>query len=227
MSKAQITNFYEHPPASGGQPKSLVILLHGLGSNGQDLISLAPLWAQNLPDTLFISPDAPFACDMVPPGYPNSYQWFSLQSRDRAFIQEGIERAEPILEVFIAEQLKRTGVSANKLALVGFSQGTMMSLYTAPRLPYKIAGVLGYSGALFGEEGLVQDPDEFHKIPVHMIHGEADDVVPVTAHAHATEHLTKAGFEVTGHTTPHLTHSIDDHGIESGAAFLKKVLSPN
>ena len=224
MIQRDIANFYEHAPASGTQAKSLVVLLHGLGSNGQDLISLAPAWARDLPNTLFISPDAPFACDMVPPGYPNSYQWFSLQSRDRDFMQEGIENAFPILETFIAQQLKSTGVRADKLALVGFSQGTMMSLYTAPRLPHKIAGVLGYSGALFGEEGLIQDPDEFHHMPVHLVHGEADDVVPVAAHAHASESLEKAGFKVSGHTTAGLAHGIDEQGIQSGGVFLKKLL---
>ncbi len=224
MNNKEISNYYEHPPTLGSQPKSLLILLHGLGSNGQDLISLAPAWAQNLPDTLFISPDAPFACDMTPPDYPNSFQWFSLQSRDPEAIQEGIEIAAPVLETFIAEQLKRTGISADKLALVGFSQGTMMSLYIAPRLPHKIAGVLGYSGALFGEEELIQNPDEFHQPPIHLIHGEADDVVPVIAHAHATDSLQKAGFEITGHTTQGLSHGIDEHGIQSGGNFLQDIL---
>ncbi len=68
----------------------MVILLHGLGSNGQDLISLAPLWAQRIPDAVFVSPDAPFTCDMVPPGYPNAYQWFSLQDRDPRIVLQAV-----------------------------------------------------------------------------------------------------------------------------------------
>jgi phospholipase/carboxylesterase len=214
-----IENYYERGNTSN--PKQLIFLLHGLGSNGQDLISLAPYWQQYAPDALFISPDAPFHCDMVPPGYPNSYQWFSLQSRDKDNIQEGIKIAEPILKDFIEQQRKRFDLSYKNIALVGFSQGTMMSLYTAPRLDETIAGVLGYSGALFGEEAITQDPDEFQKMPIRLIHGEADDVVPVAAWHHANEILKAAGYDISGHTTPGLTHSIDEEGIAKGGEFLK------
>ena len=219
----EIKNYYEHGNTTN--PKQIIFLFHGLGSNGQDLISLAPFWQKDVPDALFISPDAPFACDMVPPGYPNSFQWFSLQSRDRESIGQGITTAFPILESFINEQRGRFDLPLEKVALVGFSQGTMMSLYTAPRLPEQIAGVLGYSGALYGEEAIVQDPDEFVKPPIHLIHGEADDVVPVQAYTHATEALTGADFTVSGHTTPGLTHSIDEKGIQSGGAFLQQILT--
>lgn len=216
---------YEYGPASGGVAKQIVLLLHGLGSNGQDLISLAPYFAKRLPDALFLSPDAPFLCDMVPPGYPNSYQWFSLQSRDPKDMLGGVENAQPILNDLIDQTLEKYGVEADKLALVGFSQGTMMSLYCAPRYDETLAGVLGYSGALIGEEGLVQDPDEYRRPPVRLIHGEADDVVPVVAYHHAKEVLENAGFDVSGHTTPGLVHSIDEAGIDSGAKFLKSVFS--
>ncbi len=212
-----ITNYYE--AGNTTNPKKIIVLLHGLGSNGQDLISLAPYWKVAAPDALFISPDAPFPCDMAPMGY----QWFSLQDRARDKIQSGIEIAFPILEAFINEQRARFNLTLNDVALVGFSQGTMMSLYTAPRLPEPIAGVLGYSGALFGEEALIQDPDEFSKMPIHLIHGEADDVVPVAAFTHAKTNLESANYTVTGHTTPGLTHSIDEEGIASGNAFLQKI----
>lgn len=194
-----------------------------MGSNGQDLISLAPLWAKELPNAIFISPDAPFPCDMVPPGYPNSYQWFSLQNRDPKAMLQGAQHCAPILDEFIDSVLKRYGLSADKLALVGFSQGTMMSLYAGPRYKDKIAGVLGYSGALIGAELLNQKPGSINKVPVHLIHGEADDVVPVEASQMAKDALKAAGFEVSGHTTPGLAHSIDEQGVESGAAFLKSI----
>ncbi len=219
MANGEIERVYEHKAA--GETESLVILLHGLGSNGQDLISLAPIWAQELPKTTFISPDAPFACDMVPPGYPNSYQWFSLQDRDPGKILKGVEMAFPILEGFIASSLEKHAVDPSKLVLCGFSQGTMMSLYAAPRLKYKIAGVLGYSGALVGGSGLSGGAQ---KPPVHLIHGEADDVVPVAAWHDAKKTLEEAGFAVSGHTTPGLPHGIDQDGVESGAKFLKSVL---
>ncbi|MEM7651173.1 MAG: dienelactone hydrolase family protein [Pseudomonadota bacterium] len=214
MTDAPITTIYDHGPEA---PESMVILLHGLGSNGQDLISLAPLWAKELPNTLFLSPDAPFACDMVPPGYPNSYQWFSLQDRDPHVMLQGVEAAAPILDDFITQQLENYSLSADKLALCGFSQGTMMSLYVGPRYKDKIAGVLGYSGAMIGEGGE-------HKIPVHLVHGEADDVVPVEAYHHAKETLEKNGHAVSGHTTAYLQHSINQDGLDSGGNFLKSIL---
>ena len=223
MTNGKIENVYEQP-AIAKKPDSLVILLHGLGSNGRDLISLAPLWARELPDTVFVSPDAPFVCDMVPAGYPNSFQWFSLQDRSPRKMLEGVETAFPILKEFIEAQLKKYAVEPENLVLCGFSQGTMMSLYTAPRLPYEVAGVLGYSGALIGGGPLTDDSETFNKPPVHLIHGEADDVVPVSAWHDARKTLEQAGFTVSGYTTRGLPHSIDDKGIDSGLAFMKSVL---
>lgn len=220
MTYGEITQYYEHLPVSGDPPTSLVLLLHGLGSNGQDLMSLVPAWASGLPNTAFVSPDAPYPCDMAPVGH----QWFSLQEWSPESILSGVENAYPILENFITLQRERFDIPAKNVALVGFSQGTMMSLYAGPRYPNTIAGVLGYSGALVGEEGLIQDPDEFHKIPIHLIHGEADTVVPVKAWHHAKKNLETAGFSVTGHTTPGLLHGIDPKGIDSGLTFLQSVL---
>ena len=212
----EITNTYELVPED--KSDSLVILLHGLGSNGRELISLAPMWGVELPNTVFVAPDAPFACDMVPPGYPDSFQWFSLQDRDPHVILEGVQRAQPILDSFITEQIEKYGVTPEKTVLVGFSQGTMMSLYTAPRYPVQLAGVLGYSGALCGEPGET-------KLPICLVHGEADDVVPIEAYNHARGKLIGAGFRVSGHTPPGLPHCIDQAGIDAGTVFLKENLA--
>ncbi len=209
-----IENYYEF--GNKEQPKQLIFLLHGLGSNGQDLISLAPLWAKSLPNALFISPDAPFPCDMAPMGY----QWFSLQSRDPADMRRGIEIAFPLLTEFMKSQCDRFGLSLSECALVGFSQGTMMSLFTGPRLGSSVAGVLGYSGALLGEDLFLSD-QSYQKPPVCLIHGQADDVVPVEASVHARQVLEGAGFQVSGHTTPGLAHGIDEAGIAAGNQFLK------
>jgi len=218
-----ITNFYTHHSDKNKKPKRIVFLLHGLGPNGQDLISLAPHWASALPDTIFISPDAPYACDMVPAGYPNSYQWFSLQDRHPDKMLAGAKAAFPLLQDFLKEQMDAHDIGADKSALVGLSQGTMMSLYTAPRFAHgTLAGVLGYSGALIGAESLA---DASHKPPVCLIHGEADDVVPMMAYTHAKGALIGAGFTVSGHTTAGLTHSIDEQGIVAGRKFLAQILA--
>ena len=212
-------NTYTHGPVSGNT-KQLVILLHGLGANGQDLLGLAPYLAKSLPDAVFVSPDAPFPCDMAPVGY----QWFSLQEWTAESILRGVQQAAPILKNFIAQQIKKYGVPANKTALLGFSQGTMMSLYAGPRYPERLAGVLGYSGALVWGEG-AEDDHVMHRIPVHLIHGSADQVVPVAAFHQAKKKLEEAGFTVTGGVTPGLLHNIDEAGMRDGAAFLKRVLA--
>ncbi len=211
-------NIYKHGPHSGGKPKSLVILLHGYGSNGEDLISLAPYWERDIPDALFISPDAPFGCEI---GF--GYQWFSLQSWAPLAMMAAADKTSAILNQFIDEQMTEYNIPASKVALVGFSQGTMMSLFVAPRRQEPIAGVLGFSGALLGGEGLIGQP-KISRMPIHLVHGEMDNVVPVGAWLHATETLRQAGFEVSGHTTPGLVHSIDEKGIHEGGEFLKSVL---
>ncbi|MCK5374030.1 MAG: dienelactone hydrolase family protein [Alphaproteobacteria bacterium] len=216
-----ISNYYEHGPQDG-DVKSLVVMLHGVGSNGRDLISLAPMMAQSLSGTMFISPDAPFACDMVPQGYPDSFQWFSLQTRDPQDMLNGVKNVFPLVESFLETLVKRFNVPYGKVVLLGFSQGTMTSLYSAPRLKEKIAGILGYSGALLQDEQTnIQD---LKRMPIRLIHGQADDVVPVQSWDNSMEVLQAHGYEVDGHTTPGLTHSIDQEGIDSGVSFLEKLL---
>ncbi len=141
-------------PASGSKPRQLVVLLHGVGADGHDLIGLAPYWAPALPDAEFVSPDAPFPCDMAPYGR----QWFSLQDRTPNAILGGVRAAAPILDAFLDEALAARGLDASQLALVGFSQGTMMSLYVGPRRAEALAGIIGYSGALIGADTLTATP---------------------------------------------------------------------
>ena len=210
---------YTQEPKSGGKPRQLVVLLHGLGANGMDLIGLARYWESILPEAAFISPDAPFPCDMAPVGY----QWFSLQEWTPESLLKGVETAAPILQSYLDKMLQHYDLEDKNMALVGFSQGTMMSLYAGPRRAKKIGGILGYSGSLIGEAGL-SDP-KIHRMPVHLVHGDADMVVPVQAWQHAKSVLTQNGFDVTGHTTQNLGHGIDDDGIESGADFLSRIFS--
>ena len=210
---------YTYGPASGKPPKQLVVFLHGLGSDGRDLISLAESFAETLPDAVFVSPNAPFPCDMAPMGH----QWFSLQEWTPESILRGVQEAAPILDNFLDEQLEKYGLSDENLVLIGFSQGTMMSLYVGPRRMKQIAGVIAYSGALVWEDDV--DADALRKPPILLIHGNMDPVVPMAAYYHAEKTLKEAGFDVSGGVSMGLMHGIDPRGIESGKKFLKDVFS--
>lgn len=203
-------------PASGAKPKQLVVLLHGLGADGDDLLGLAPILAQALPDAQFVAPNAPEACDMAPYGY----QWFSLREWTYHTMLAGAEKAAPILNDFIDRQLLALGLNDENLALVGFSQGTMMALYTALRRPNCCAAVVGYSGMLLGVELL--DAELQSRPPVCLIHGDQDMVVPYEMLEAAEHGLSAAGLSVESHTAHGLAHGIDERGIQTASAFLRR-----
>jgi phospholipase/carboxylesterase len=207
-----------HPPHAGGPPRQLVVLLHGVGADGSDLISLASYWAPLVPDAEFCAPDAPYPCDMAPFGR----QWFSLQDRSPAAILAGVRATAPILDAFLDDALAERGLASSQLALVGFSQGTMMSLYVAPRRAAPVAGVVGYSGALVGADALARELRS--RPPVLLVHGDADDVVPPSALPLAVSRLEAAGIAVESVLRPGLGHSIDETGLRRGIAFLRRVL---
>lgn len=199
-------------------PEKIVIFLHGLGSDGKDLIALAPYFSDLLPNAIFYSPNAPFPCDMAPYGY----QWFSLQDRNPQKMLQGAEIAAPILNHFIDEKLKIHGLQDSDLFLIGFSQGTMMSLYTAPRRAVPCAGVVGFSGALIGGETLKTDMKS--NPPICLVHGEYDDVVPFAAMEAASNQLTAAGLNVVTQSCPFLGHSIDQMGLQAARGFVQNCL---
>jgi phospholipase/carboxylesterase len=206
------------PPASGGRPSRLVILLHGLGADGNDLIGLAPYWARLLPTAEFLSPNAPFPCDMAPYGY----QWFSVQDRSPAAVLAGVRAAAPFLDAFIDTGLAERGLDDGDLALVGFSQGTMMSLFVGLRRAKPAAGILGFSGRLLAPELLAS---ELRSRPrTLLVHGTGDPLVPYESLAAAEAALTEAGVPVETLTCPGIGHSIDDNGLRRGGSFLKEVL---
>ncbi len=207
------------PPQSGKAPTSVVVLLHGVGADGNDLIGLAPYWAPALPDTEFISPNAPFPFDMAPSGR----QWFSLQDRSPASILAGIQTAAPILDHFLDELLASRGLDGSRLALVGFSQGTMMSLYCGLRRSRAPACIVGYSGALAGAALLAKEIR--CRPPVLLIHGEDDPVVPFAALDTAVKTLTANGVKVESLARPGLGHSIDEEGLQRGGEFLTAALA--
>lgn len=205
------------PPASGAPAKSLVILLHGYGSNGDDLIGLAPHWRPALPHTAFVSPNAPEIC----PGAPDGYQWWGIASLDRNARAAGAARAAPALNEFIDAELAAHGLTEASLALVGFSQGTMMALHVGPRRATPLAGIVGYSGMIADEAALAAAPTH---PPILLVHGDADPMIPITAFHQAKAALTGAGFAVESHVSPRLGHSIDMDGLRLGGAFLSRVL---
>jgi phospholipase/carboxylesterase len=200
-------------PASG-EAKSLVILCHGYGSNGEDLIGLVPHWREALPDTAFVSPNAPFDC----PGAPGGFQWWGFGAGGTR--SDGVKSAAPILNAFIDAELARLGLSDEHLALVGFSQGTMLSLYVGPRRKTQIAGIVGLSGALIETD----DPPITHP-PILLVHGDEDPMVPVDAFHRALATLERQGFEVTSHISPGLGHGVDLAGVTLARRFLTKVLA--
>lgn len=206
-------------PASGGPPRQLVVLLHGVGADGNDLIGLAPYWASLLPEAEFLSPDAPFPCDMAPFGR----QWFSLQDRTPTVLLAGVRATAPILDAFLDEALAARGLDASKLALVGFSQGTMMSLYAGVRRAAAPAAIVGYSGALVGAELLAQEIRV--RPPVLLVHGDADEVVPFAALSHAATALAGAGVPVEQLRRPGLGHGIDEEGLQRGGDFLRNAFA--
>ena len=205
-------------PAYGGAARQLVVLLHGVGADGSDLIGLAPYWAPLLPEAEFIAPDAPFPCDMAPFGR----QWFSLQDRTPAVLFAAVRATAPIVDAFLDAALRARGLDDSRLALVGFSQGTMMSLYVGLRRSLAPAGIVGYSGALVGAETLEQEIRV--RPPVLLLHGDADEVVPPRVQPLAVAALEAAGVPVESLTRPGLGHSIDEVGLQRGGAFLQRVL---
>lgn len=205
-------------PASGGPAKQLIVLLHGLGADGEDLFGLAPELAPSFPHACFISPNAPQACDMAPYGY----QWFSMQDRDPAKLYEGIVKTAPVLNLFLDEALEDLELKPNKLAIIGFSQGSMMALHVAPRRKEKIAGVVGFSGGLVGGEHLGMEI--VSKPPVCLIHGDADPVVPYKLMGASEKILKSLQVPVVAHTRPGLQHGIDGEGLKECINFLKTVL---
>ncbi len=204
----------ELPPRSGGKARQLIVFLHGLGADGNDLIGLADHWAALMPNAHFASPHAPEPCDMAPMGR----QWFSLRTREPAALLEGVKRAAPMLNAYLDAKLAALGLSERALALVGFSQGTMTSLYVAYRRPKGVGAVLGYSGRMIGGERLAEEA--LAKPPTLLIHGDADEVVPVGAIFEAAQALGSAEIPAQWHVSADIGHGIAPDGLEIGGRFL-------
>ncbi|MGH6926687.1 MAG: alpha/beta hydrolase [Dongiaceae bacterium] len=207
-------------PATGGKPRHLVILLHGYGADGNDLLGLAPHWSRLLPDTQFVAPHAPFPCEAAPFGR----QWFGFEGRNESMILAETQTAAALLDSYISAELTRRDVTEGQVALVGFSQGTMMALHVAPRRSRALAGVVGYSGALIAPQLLAAEISS--KPPILLIHGDADPVVPYPSLGVARTALLAVGINVETITRPGMAHAIDEDGLARGGAFLAAAFAP-
>ncbi|TRW15291.1 phospholipase [Glacieibacterium frigidum] len=213
---SKIVNGSSLQPFSGSKPRHIVLLLHGYGSNGADLISLAPHWQRRLPDALFLAPNAPQRCGN------GGYQWWPLSAFTPAALAQGAKAAAPAVDAFIDRKLGQYDLTESDLAIVGFSQGTMMALHVGLRRTRPVAAVVGYAGMLTGAPELSHA--SITTPPVLLVHGSADPVVPVAALHAAKRDLEHLGIVVTAHVSPGGGHSVDPVGLRIGGEFVAKAL---
>jgi phospholipase/carboxylesterase len=203
---------------TAGRADALVVLLHGYGANGQDLIALGHEWRRVLPLAAFVAPDAPETLPMAGMG---GLQWFPLTMRDPTEYWRGVSAAGPGLATFLEAELDRRQLPARRLALVGFSQGTMMALHVGLRLSSPPAAIVGYSGMLAGAEHLASAASQRN---VLLVHGDQDEIIPIEALDMTRETLAARGFAVEWHRRPGLGHGIDAEGLRLGGDFLAQAL---
>ena len=194
----------------------LVVLLHGYGADGNDLIGLASHWQTSLPGAAFAAPNAP---DRVP-GAPSGFQWFPISRLDPHEMQGGVEAAAPRIEEFLDAELARLNLAPDRLVLAGFSQGAMLALHLGLRRAIPPAAIIGFSGLL-----AMPPPASAPRVPVFLTHGDQDTVIPVGAMFAAAGLLGKAGLAVQWHLAPGMGHGIDPDGLTMAGAFLNLALA--
>jgi phospholipase/carboxylesterase len=207
-----------------GSARQLIVFLHGYGADGNDLIELGRVWQQILPQAAFVSPHAPEPCGQAPVGR----QWFALTFRDPNERWVGANKAAPMLERFLDAELARHQLPPSALALVGFSQGTMMALHVGLRRAVPLAAIVGYSGLLVlppdgNPETLAADIRS--RPPVLLVHGDQDELIPVQALFQGTQALAAMGVPVEWHVSAGVGHGIDQEGLRHGGEFLARAFS--
>ena len=203
------------PSAPNEKPTSLIYLLHGVGSNGNDLAQLAPYLAYSASGAKFICPDAPFPFDMGMMGR----QWFSMSSWDMDLGEAGLRDSFPRLETTVQHDLKAHGLGPGEFFLCGFSQGAMMSLFCGPRMNPGPRGIVAWSGGLVRPETLLTEGKS--KPPVLLVHGAADMVVPPEFSRSSGKALREQGFDVESHIVPMVPHMIDPQGLQLAQRFFR------
>ena len=204
-----------------GAARQLVVFLHGYGADGNDLIDIGRAWQQILPQAAFASPHAPEPCGQAPVGR----QWFPLTMRDPNERWTGVKKAAPMLERFLDAELNRHKLPPSALALVGFSQGTMMALHVGLRRATAPAAIVGYSGLLVTppeREIEAFAADVKSRPPVLLVHGDSDDLIPVQAVFQAAQGLSALGLSAEWHISPGVGHGIDAEGLRHGGEFLAR-----
>lgn len=208
-------------PRSCGPARQLVIFLHGYGADGNDLIELGRAWQNLLPDAAFVSPHAPEPCAQAPVGR----QWFSLTFREKNERWIGVSKASPALEHFIGEELARNNLPGTALALVGFSQGTMMALHVGLRRTVRPAAIVGYSGLFVLPDGAAPEAasgDIKARPPVLLVHGDRDDLIPAQALFLSAQYLAALEIPTEWHMSAGIGHGIDQEGLRHGGEFLAR-----
>ncbi|KGM86991.1 putative esterase [Roseovarius mucosus DSM 17069] len=205
-----------------GETRSAVVFLHGYGANGADLLGLADPLAEHLPDTLFVAPDAPESI----PGMPFGLQWFPIPWIDGSSEEEahrGLMTASADLNAFLDALMVDEDLLPEQVVLFGFSQGTMMALHVAPRREDALGGVVAFSGRLLSPELLSDEVQS--RPPVLLVHGDADEVVPVQSLPQAAEALQEAGWQdVYAHIMKGTGHGIAPDGLSVALAFMRDKL---
>ena len=210
--------------ARSGSAQQLVVFLHGYGADGNDLIEIGRAWQPLLPHTAFVSPHAPEPCGQAPVGR----QWFPLTFRDPNERWIGVNKAAPLLRRFLDAELERHKLPPSALALVGFSQGTMMALHVGLRRAATPAAIVGYSGLL------VLPPDGnaeafaagiTSRPPILLVHGDRDDLIPPQALFQATQGLAALEIPAEWHLSAGVGHGIDNEGLRHGGEFLARRFS--
>ena len=205
-------------PLSKGKPKSAVILCHGYGGDGKDISILANYWRAHLPDTIFICPDAPEKCAASPTGF----QWFDLtdQSADQILTKSFV--AEIKLNNLIDEVMKKNDLNSDKLALVGFSQGCMISLQTGIKRKDKINCIIGYSGRIISVSHL--EKNILARPSILLMHGDNDKVVPVESLLESIDFFNRNNYSIKSKIFKNCEHRIPTEGSSLGLEFIKKNL---